>query len=120
MTTTTDSTTPLSSSETQPTTSAKEKARIKMQQRTRSQDMVEDHHEHIVDEDPLLISQSLTYVTDDGSVLHSFQSASFSWGMFVNGVLVVFEVVLAQWKALVPSSHPMMMIFVPPFCTVWL
>lgn len=43
--------------------------------------MVEDHHEHIVDEDPLLISQSLTYVTDDGSVLHSFQSAPFSWGM---------------------------------------
>jgi hypothetical protein len=32
------------------------------------------------DEDPLLISQSLTYVTDDGGILHSFQSAPFSTG----------------------------------------
>ena len=36
--------------------------------------------EMLADEDPLLISQSLTYVTDDGSVLHSFQSAPFSTG----------------------------------------
>lgn len=36
--------------------------------------------EMLADEDPLLISQSLTYVTDDGSVLHSFQSAPFSLG----------------------------------------
>jgi hypothetical protein len=36
--------------------------------------------EMLADEDPLLISQSLTYVTDDGSVLHSFQSAQFSLG----------------------------------------
>lgn len=35
--------------------------------------------EYIVDEDPLLIAQSLTYVTDDGSVVLSFQSAPFSW-----------------------------------------
>jgi hypothetical protein len=34
----------------------------------------------LADEDPLLISQSLTYVTDDGSILHSFQSAPFSMG----------------------------------------
>lgn len=53
---------------------------IKMLQRTRSQEMVDDHHNHIVDEDPLLISQSLTYVTDDGSVLHSFRSSPFSIG----------------------------------------
>ena len=33
----------------------------------------------IVDpDDPLLIAQSLTYVTDDGSVLLSYQSAPFS------------------------------------------
>jgi hypothetical protein len=44
--------------------------------------MVDDHHIHIVDEDPLLISQSLTYVTDDGSVLHSFRSSPFSMGKF--------------------------------------
>ena len=37
-----------------------------------------DKVEMIADEDPLLISQSLTYVTDDGSVLHSFASAPFS------------------------------------------
>ena len=36
--------------------------------------------EMIEDEDPLLISQSLTYVTDDGGTLHSFQSAPFSAG----------------------------------------
>ena len=29
-------------------------------------------------DDPLLIAQSLTYVTDDGSVLLSYQSAPFS------------------------------------------
>jgi hypothetical protein len=33
-----------------------------------------------VNEDPLLIAQTLTYVTDDGSVLASFQSAPASWG----------------------------------------
>lgn len=32
----------------------------------------------MADEDPLLISQSLTYVTDDGGILHSFRSASMS------------------------------------------
>lgn len=32
----------------------------------------------LADEDPLLISQSLTYVTDDGSTLHSFNSAPLS------------------------------------------
>lgn len=45
--------------------------------RTRSHELVDDPH--IVDEDPLLISQTLTYVTDDGSVLHSFQSAPLSY-----------------------------------------
>jgi hypothetical protein len=39
--------------------------------------------EMMADEDPLLISQSLTYVTDDGGVLHSFQSAPFSLGTFI-------------------------------------
>lgn len=61
-----------------PTTSLNQN--VKMLQRTRSQEMVDDHHNHIVDEDPLLISQSLTYVTDDGSVLHSFRSSPFSMG----------------------------------------
>jgi hypothetical protein len=61
--------------------SSQTKKKKSMHQRTRSQDMVEDHNTHIIDEDPLLISQSLTYVTDDGSILHSFQSSPFSWGM---------------------------------------
>lgn len=31
-------------------------------------------------DDPLLIAQSLTYVTDDGSVIMSYSSAPFSFG----------------------------------------
>lgn len=31
-------------------------------------------------DDPLLIAQTLTYVTDDGSVLLSFTSAPFAFG----------------------------------------
>jgi hypothetical protein len=80
-----DNTIPLSSCEQQQQQTASASSSLsdyKMQQRTRSQDMVEEHHHHIVDEDPLLISQSLTYVTDDGSVLHTFQSSPFSWGTF--------------------------------------
>lgn len=42
--------------------------------------------EMLADEDPLLISQSLTYVTDDGSVLHSFHSAPYSTGMYRTGI----------------------------------
>lgn len=40
----------------------------------------EQNTEMIADEDPLLISQSLTYVTDDGGILHSFRSARLSTG----------------------------------------
>ena len=63
---------------------------INMLQRTRSQDMVDDHHNHIVDEDPLLISQSLTYVTDDGSVLQSFRSSPFSMGTYFNSLFLLY------------------------------
>lgn len=34
-----------------------------------------------LDEDPLLIAQTLTYVTDDGSTVMSFRSAPYSFGM---------------------------------------
>eukprot|EP00521_Asterionellopsis_glacialis_P008079 CAMPEP_0195289012 /NCGR_PEP_ID=MMETSP0707-20130614/5466_1 /TAXON_ID=33640 /ORGANISM="Asterionellopsis glacialis, Strain CCMP134" /LENGTH=254 /DNA_ID=CAMNT_0040348965 /DNA_START=94 /DNA_END=858 /DNA_ORIENTATION=+ len=44
--------------------------------------------EYIVDEDPLLIAQSLTYVTDDGSVVLSFQSAPFSWSFKLRFILL--------------------------------
>ncbi len=33
-------------------------------------------------DDPLLIAQTLTYVTDDGSVIMSYSSAPFSFGTF--------------------------------------
>lgn len=33
-----------------------------------------------INEDPLLIAQTLTYVTDDGSVICSYESAPASWG----------------------------------------
>lgn len=46
--------------------------------------------EMMLDEDPLLISQTLTYVTDDGSVLHSFQSSPFSFGREANVCRVVW------------------------------
>ena len=36
--------------------------------------------EMVLDEDPLLIAQTLTYVTDDNSVIFSFNSAPASWG----------------------------------------
>lgn len=44
----------------------------------------------LADEDPLLISQSLTYVTDDGSVLHSFQSAPYSTGKRIGRQSLLF------------------------------
>lgn len=34
-------------------------------------------------DDPLLIAQTLTYVTDDGSVIMSYSSAPFSFGRFL-------------------------------------
>jgi len=77
----------------------------KMLQRTRSQDMVGDHHNHIVDEDPLLISQSLTYVTDDGSVLHSFRSSPFSWGFKARFVMLESLFVLLCVCAVPVGAH---------------
>lgn len=80
--------TPLSSTPDNNNNSSSSSSSINMLQRTRSKDMVEDHHNHIVDEDPLLISQSLTYVTDDGSVLHSFRSSPFSMGFKARFVIL--------------------------------
>ena len=61
---------------TEPSTTAPVSSSTHSSQLTAQQQKVE----MIADEDPLLISQSLTYVTDDGSVLHSFQSAPYSFG----------------------------------------
>lgn len=36
-------------------------------------------NEQIIHEDPLLIAQTLTYVTDDGSVTQSYNSAPFNF-----------------------------------------
>jgi len=76
-----------------------------MLQRTRSQDMVDDHHNHIVDEDPLLISQSLTYVTDDGSVLHSFRSSQFSMGFKARFIILESLFVLLVVCAVPIGAH---------------
>lgn len=76
-----------------------------MLQRTRSQEMVDDHHNHIVDEDPLLISQSLTYVTDDGSVLHSFRSSSFSIGFKARFIVIESLFVLLIVCAVPIGAH---------------
>mmetsp|Transcript_10815 Transcript_10815/g.12234 ORF Transcript_10815/g.12234 Transcript_10815/m.12234 type:complete len:270 (-) Transcript_10815:2181-2990(-) len=78
---------------------------INMLQRTRSQDMVDDHHNHIVDEDPLLISQSLTYVTDDGSVLHSFRSSPFSMGFKARFIILESLFVLLVVCAVPIGAH---------------
>ena len=40
----------------------------------------EQFGEEVDPDDPLLIAQTLTYVTDDGSVMLSFTSAPFSFG----------------------------------------
>lgn len=44
------------------------------------QPLPEAKDEMLVDDDPLLIAQTLTYVTDDGSVAMSFQQAPFTFG----------------------------------------
>ena len=48
-----------------------------MMNRTRSQEMVDDPRLMMMDEDPLLISQTLTFVTDE--MLLTFQQAPFSF-----------------------------------------
>ena len=45
-----------------------------------------------LDEDPLLIAQTLTYVTDDGSVIRSFLSAPLSLGKHEGRALEIFYV----------------------------
>jgi hypothetical protein len=52
-------------------------------------------------DDPLLIAQTLTYVTDDGSVLLSFTSAPFSFGEFVR----IFHL-LGMGTGVLPCSAP--------------
>lgn len=47
-------------------------------QQLQPQAQQQKRQEMIIDDDPLLIAQTLTYVTDDGSVIHSFNSAPFS------------------------------------------
>ena len=64
----------------------------KNMRRTYSKELVDESHHNVIDEDPLMISQTLTYVTDDGSVLHSFQSAPFSFGKF-DTVFIISSVV---------------------------
>jgi hypothetical protein len=48
----------------------------------------------VMDEDPLLIAQTLTYVTDDNSVILSFKSAPASWGTFFCKKWYIFNLVM--------------------------
>jgi hypothetical protein len=67
--------------------------------------VVQQKAEMLVDEDPLLISQSLTYVTDDGSTLHSFESAPFSYGFKVQFIIVESILVLLMIAAVPVGAH---------------
>lgn len=52
--------------------------------------MEENHHNKggsIDPDDPLLIAQTLTYVTDNGSVVMSYSSAPFSFGKLALGCM---------------------------------
>jgi len=64
----------------------------------------------LADEDPLLISQSLTYVTDDGSTLHSFHSSPLSTSKcqvpsiaVIPFVLLTSYLVVAVWTVWIVS-----------------
>lgn len=49
------------------------------EEQTPEVEMQEDHQDATIDpDDPLLIAQTLTYVTDNGSILMSYSSAPFS------------------------------------------
>jgi hypothetical protein len=87
--------TPLSSAD--PYTSGQPDTQALPMNRTRSREMIDDvHHPHIVDEDPLLISQTLTYVTDDGSVVHSFHSAPLKFGTWSGAI--TFHISVLSFK----------------------
>ena len=47
-------------------------------------------------DDPLLIAQTLTYVTDNGSVLMSYSSAPFSGCKFTSSIDIVALVYVLQ------------------------
>ncbi|KAI2509937.1 hypothetical protein MHU86_4502 [Fragilaria crotonensis] len=57
------------------------------------------------DEDPLLIAQTLTYVTDDGSVVLSFQSAPFSLGFKIRFILLEVIFVVLMVAAVPIGAH---------------
>jgi len=57
------------------------------------------------DEDPLLIAQTLTYVTDDGSVCMNFLSAPFSFAFKVRFVLLETIFVLLLIAAVPIGAH---------------
>ena len=57
-------------------------------------------------DDPLLIAQTLTYVTDDGSVLLSFTSAPFSFGERAMMLLLFFTVLSRNHTTLTDPVPP--------------
>jgi len=73
-------TTPLTSTNNNNAAASSAASEASLSQTFEGLDAKKQQQEMMLDEDPLLISQTLTYVTDDGSVLHSFQSSPFSFG----------------------------------------
>jgi hypothetical protein len=59
----------------------------------------------VMDEDPLLIAQTLTYVTDDNSVILSFKSAPASWGFKLRFILLEVIFVLLVVVAVPIGAH---------------
>lgn len=51
-------------------------------------------------DDPLLIAQTLTYVTDNGSIVMSYSSAPFSTGTPVDAYFPVLRIALVQSEPL--------------------
>eukprot|EP00542_Grammatophora_oceanica_P010536 CAMPEP_0194037742 /NCGR_PEP_ID=MMETSP0009_2-20130614/10062_1 /TAXON_ID=210454 /ORGANISM="Grammatophora oceanica, Strain CCMP 410" /LENGTH=256 /DNA_ID=CAMNT_0038680007 /DNA_START=20 /DNA_END=790 /DNA_ORIENTATION=- len=61
--------------------------------------------ELIIDEDPLLIAQTLTYVTDDGSVVSSYQAAPFSLSFKLRVILLEVIFILLLVAAVPIGAH---------------
>jgi len=63
------------------------------------------HHDTIDPDDPLLIAQSLTYITDDGSTVLSFTSAPFSSSFKARFMILEFIFVFLLIAAVPIGAH---------------
>lgn len=64
------------------------------------------HDKLMIDhDDPLLIAQSLTYITDNGSVVHTFSSAPFSFGFKIRFFLLELIFIFLLVAAVPINAH---------------